>query len=120
MALLLPPSSILPKAARSPEAATMRATSFGLRSARWVWRVLEVPYNLSIHAPFNLLARSQGTEFGVLIVQKVLTNNGQLQRFRRLPGKPQIQFGIGRHILIGDARHITKRRVEFKMSWEIQ
>ena len=54
------------------------------------------------------------------IVKEILTNEGEFQAWIRLPGKALVQLAIGGNSLVGNATHITKRGIEFKMAGQIQ
>src|SRR5687768_9214430 len=106
--------------AGAPTRDTMSRPARGDRGtlARERW-FLEAPYELSIDAAFDFLARRRHAEFRMMSVQEILADDGTLERRRHVPGKPSIKFAVRRDGLIDDRPHVPKSKVNLKMTRQV-
>ena len=82
--------------------------------------ILVEPSHLGIDASLNFMARCGGSEFGMVVVEQVLADDGELKLWRRMPGNAHIKFPIGGHVLIRYLSDVAERDVELQVPRQVQ
>src|SRR3989442_12370973 len=70
-----------------------------------------MPCDLSVNAVLNFPASREGAEFRMMVIQKVLADNRELQGFARQPGQTRIHRPISRYELRRQIINVAHSRV---------
>ncbi len=80
---------------------------------------LETPCDLSVKATWYFEPRRRGPEFRMLIIAKVLADEGNLQVRPQLPGEPDISGEIGGHRRFRKRIDKTKHAIQLEAMRQI-